>query len=638
MWFRTLSASNPKLAHDRNAALDGLRGYAAITVLFYHTILACDPQLIGGTLNRGVQAQSTAYGVLVKIALALLNGEVAVSIFFVISGIVLFRSLRRKGHAPGLRPALAVSWRFSVQRILRIWPVMAVCLAVKVGLFQSIARLWPGSVGAPTTHDLLLNLFLVKIPVHGATWTLLVEFAAVPLLLAAFFAVRRWGGIALVPFAAYAGLAALGHPRLLWGSPWLIAGLPLIVAGMAIECGWLDWLMRPPLRNAAALAALPVLLTATLFIPTSMPKLHATAFLVSVPVLVAWVYVAHEGAVGRFLQSPLSLWLGLLSYSFYLWNVPVFELLLSSLDREMIVAHPLETGLLVGLATCVITIPIAHLSERWIEQPGIRLGRLLTRPRGVRAVSDLPPPPRPVSIVTVGFDSLFFVQLLVTQVRARIGSRPYEIIVVDRGSTDGSREWLRAQADVRLLTKRQSRRGDHRHGEAAEYGARKARHPVVVLLDSDAHPIADDWLALTADRLDAQTRIAGAEFRDHHAANPHGRYIHPHFMVFLKSDLGGLIVLRKLRGRDADTGEEATIRVLGAGLKILGHPIELCEKFAVGHPRVPTQSAGVFHAWYSTRLAKSDSAVSRETEGAVTRENYLEPLLARLREAYKINV
>lgn len=120
---------------------------------------------------------------------------------------------------------------------------------------------------------------------------------------------------------------------------------------------------------------------------------------------------------------------------------------------------------------------------------------------------------RPVSIVTVSNSGIFFIRLLVERVRALIGSRPYEILVVDRGKDKTSRAWLTEQPDVRLLTHRQWGR-NHRHGEAAEYGVKKARHEVIVFMDSDAHPISSDWLEETADRLDENHRLAGAEFRD----------------------------------------------------------------------------------------------------------------------------
>mgnify|MGYP001619822745 FL=1 len=244
---------------------------------------------------------------------------------------------------------------------------------------------------------------------------------------------------------------------------------------------------------------------------------------------------------------------------------------------------------------------------------------------------------RPVSIISVSFDTYFFTRLLVEKVREFVGHREYEIIVVDRGSTDGSREWLTEQPDVHLLTDRQWRRSRHTHGEAAEKGGHAARFDYVVLLDSDAHPMEDIWLKATVDRLDSHYRLAGGEYAGHHKGNPYGSYIHPSFMAFHKKDLGHLVVLRKMRGHDTDTGEEATIRLRDAGFGILGYPIEHCARFSVGYPFLPQISAGVFHAGRATRLAKNSESVLRETDGTFTRDGYIEPLQVLLRQAYHLD-
>ena len=245
---------------------------------------------------------------------------------------------------------------------------------------------------------------------------------------------------------------------------------------------------------------------------------------------------------------------------------------------------------------------------------------------------------RPVSVITVTNGGYFFVRLLVEQVRKLVGDRKYEIIAVDRGSEDGTSEWLKQQPDVRVIVKRKkwfSRQ--HRHGDDAEEATRAAKYEYIALLDSDAFPLETNWLELTVDKLDDRHPLAGAIFNDKHEGNPHGWYIHPHFMTYRKSDLGKLIILRKIRSHTTDTGEEATIRVLDAGLEILGYPMEFCSRFSVGHPRVPTVAAGVFHAWYVTRLIKEQSTVDKETGGAVTRENYKNPLQELLRKAYNLD-
>jgi glycosyltransferase involved in cell wall biosynthesis len=242
--------------------------------------------------------------------------------------------------------------------------------------------------------------------------------------------------------------------------------------------------------------------------------------------------------------------------------------------------------------------------------------------------------PKPISIVTVTYDTLFFVRLLVEKVREFVGDRKYEVIAVDRGSRDGTRQWLDEQSDVRVVPAKVGKRG-HGHGEAAEMGAERARYGTVVLLDSDAHPVDSSWLSQTADRLNGEQRLAGAVFRGRHEGNPYGWYIHPHFMVFYREDLGRNIILRKMHPK-FDTAEESTVRMLNAGLGVIGHPLVFCERFSVGHPVFPTVAAGVFHAWYGTRLRKETRTVGRETQGAVTDATYLEPLQERLRQAYRL--
>jgi hypothetical protein len=138
-------------------------------------------------------------------------------------------------------------------------------------------------------------------------------------------------------------------------------------------------------------------------------------------------------------------------------------------------------------------------------------------------------------------------------------------------------------------------------------------------------------LARTADRLDEEHRLAGAAVVADRVCHGHGFYIHAHFLTFFKADLGGLIVLRKLRGEDADTGEESTIRVLAAGKKIITAPIEFFAPLDVGRQDIPTIASGVVHAWYSSRLVSQEAEVKRESSGAISMAIYGAPLQNKIR-------
>jgi peptidoglycan/LPS O-acetylase OafA/YrhL len=358
-----MSGASPGSA--RNAALDGLRGYAAVAVVFYHSILGAQPRLIPAVLGAPVWAQSSPCAVAEKLALAVLNGELAVEVFFTLSGIVLFRSLRALDQ--GWWPRTC--WSFAVRRFVRIWPAMAVAV-LGTAAMSALAGL-----DVPGWTAIRRNLLLSEYGVIGATWTLHAELAMVPPFLACFFLTRRLGRRALIACLAYALLAFHFH-ALLGADRVLTYALPFAIGGAAVESGVLDRLYRSRHAAPVALASAAGAVLLFLVLPANRARLGLEVALVTAAV--GWVARAPGGAVRRALEAPLSRFLGRVSYSFYLWNVPVFEVMLAALGYRLANAHPLEVGLLVGAAASVATIPLAYLSARWVEGPCIVLGRRLT--------------------------------------------------------------------------------------------------------------------------------------------------------------------------------------------------------------------------------------------------------------------
>ena len=373
------------MVSGRIATLDGLRGWAALAVVFYHTLLEADPRIGLVTLHGALQEQPGTMRVLLKLALALSSGELAVGVFFVLSGLVLMRSLQRLDRDAGCAIGVTARW-FLIRRTLRIWPAMAVCVVAQFALFRAVGAAWPGHVAPLLPGDLLANLLLTRFPVNGATWTLLVEMAAVPLLLLCFYGTRRFGRWFVAALGGYA-LVAVKFKFLVGGSPELATGFPFLLAGVAIGEGWYAPLLQPRYRSAAGWGALALLGGGLLLAPSTWLVLRALALLAAIPVLVALVGTMQAGRVVRLLEAPLSQALGVLSFSLYLWNVPVFELMMAALGPAVTEAAPLLAGLGVGAAAALVTLPLAAASERWIEQPCIRLGRLLTRAAPVTRVA-----------------------------------------------------------------------------------------------------------------------------------------------------------------------------------------------------------------------------------------------------------
>jgi rhamnosyltransferase len=90
----------------------------------------------------------------------------------------------------------------------------------------------------------------------------------------------------------------------------------------------------------------------------------------------------------------------------------------------------------------------------------------------------------------------------------RLG-RPYEILVIDSGSTDGTLGHVRSQRGVRLIEIPQS---SFDHGLTRQHGVEEARGEVVVLATQDARPADELWLAHLVRCFD-DPRVAGAYSR-----------------------------------------------------------------------------------------------------------------------------
>ena len=112
------------------------------------------------------------------------------------------------------------------------------------------------------------------------------------------------------------------------------------------------------------------------------------------------------------------------------------------------------------------------------------------------------------SVVVVSFDSLAFTRLCVETVLAEPAEPPFELIVVDNGSTDGSREYLEELAgrDARMsLIANDENAG---FPAACNQGLAAARGGVLVLLNSDTI-VSRGWLARLGSHLEAGADLVG---------------------------------------------------------------------------------------------------------------------------------
>ena len=86
--------------------------------------------------------------------------------------------------------------------------------------------------------------------------------------------------------------------------------------------------------------------------------------------------------------------------------------------------------------------------------------------------------------------------------------RPFEVLIIDSGSTDGTVEFLRRQP-VRLI---EIPRVEFNHGLTRALGIRESRGEIVVLTVQDARPVDDRWMQGLVDAF-ADAGVAGAYSR-----------------------------------------------------------------------------------------------------------------------------
>jgi peptidoglycan/LPS O-acetylase OafA/YrhL len=339
----------------------------------YHSILHNDASLVPRVLVQPLQAMPTVRDAVTKLFLVLFNGEVAVYVFFVLSGCVLRLSLERQGRDPriGSGEAARLCAGFALARAVRLYPPVIACMVLFYGLSQLGI---PGLVRF-TPWQLVQNASLWAITMHGPSNTIQVELLAIPFILAAWL-LRRCLGLPALALCVVYGVLALEAGWMVFFLPNMHAYLIAFVAGMIAA----EPRLRPLLAEAPGGAwwgALAGLVLCRAFDPQGLIT-SLVAMVLAAAFLVAGLLHGQRGSLHRALEHPAVQALGRVSFSLYLLNVPVLYAVWGWTDgRPWVARHALEAGLLVALVSFAFTYPLAWASERWVERPAVVAGRWL---------------------------------------------------------------------------------------------------------------------------------------------------------------------------------------------------------------------------------------------------------------------
>jgi len=341
--------------------IDGLRAIAVLAVFVYHFHNG------GGWLP---------------------GGFLGVDVFFVISGYLitslLLSEFRREGRVDLVR--------FWLRRARRLLPAVGVLIAVVMILavffdFGQISRLRGdalASMGYVTNWELIFShqsYFeqFARPSLFRHLWSLAVEeqfYLLWPLVFAA--CMTRFGhrrlliGVIVGALASALLMAILFHPanpnRVFYGTD--TRATPLLM-GVALAFLWHPDRLRattgrlaPAALDAVGALGLSMVVITFLTVHDYDQSLYRGGFLLlSVWTTLLIGTLAHPAAqIGRVVGNPALRWLGLRSYSFYLWHWPVMALTRPGID----VSIPSAPLFVLQLAA---TTALADVSYRYVEQP-----------------------------------------------------------------------------------------------------------------------------------------------------------------------------------------------------------------------------------------------------------------------------
>jgi peptidoglycan/LPS O-acetylase OafA/YrhL len=360
-----------------NVAIDGLRGLAALTVVFYHSLLHFDVTAVPRVFFAAVSDVHGMNDLVLKLLLSVFNGEAAVVLFFILSGLVLGRSMYKLQDTTVIKAVID----FVIKRTLRIYPAVIGCMAF-LFLLMCISRFFDLGIvpGQLTLSKILSAAALIDVSAHGPMWTLQVELAAIPFIVGTYL-LKRWFGDFAVYLMLFYAIIAMQFPILAFNYSLLAGGLFPFILGMAIGLPAMESVFKD-IGKWAWLGVLLFFVFARQIIGHEVYT-GVLCHTLSAGLLVGLVFYGRS-TLTRFLSSDVPVFLGKISYSFYLFNVPVLGVVWSIIARVAPNAseHPIWYGMISAIITTAIAIPLSVLSQRYIEQSGIDFARALTRRRG----------------------------------------------------------------------------------------------------------------------------------------------------------------------------------------------------------------------------------------------------------------
>lgn len=347
--------------------MDNLRGFAVSTVIIYHFF-----ELLG--------LQSSAYYYFVSPI-----GQLGVPLFFVISGYLIYRSVEYSITHEGTKDGLK---HYTYNRLFRILPAyyfnLIIVLALSSTIVSSEYFYSSGFLDQVLSHLTFSSFFIHRdsgLGVNGAYWTLSIEmlwYIVAPLLFL-FVKKDRYYLLLIVIAFLYLWSIDIGIIDTLYGlnksmpnylanlyyfSFQLPAQIIYFIAGIFIY-KYLRYINI--VENMIAKSILFILLT-SIFVFIAHQQFFLVSFLMqNIVKLIAITLIFILFYKNNIPYSSLLSWIGKISYSLYLWHMPV----LFVMKESNILSH--ASLLNTVLIFLIFLFGISSMSYYFVEQGGFSL-------------------------------------------------------------------------------------------------------------------------------------------------------------------------------------------------------------------------------------------------------------------------
>lgn len=305
------------------------------------------------------------------------GSELAVTIFFVLSGMVLTLSIRNaKGGNDGI-----IILSYFVRRIFRIFPLLVVVVTFSFLEMYLLRRIYGIEIKWKTYADFtfeiwLKNVLLLITTFNPPGWTLRIEIVGYILIPFVVLAASR----SLLKSVFYAVVSVILTVIIVKTEWWINLTsfkqlMPMFIPGI-----FLGFIVNTPdLKNSNVLPFLVIGVVGIGILSRVQTAQYDLTFLVSTccACLVVWA-ILDRGPFHHFINSPALRWLGDISYGTFLWHYPLLWCWFYIFGSYVGTTNS-WIWLAAGAVGLPLTLLFSHLTFRYVEKPMMELASRLTR-------------------------------------------------------------------------------------------------------------------------------------------------------------------------------------------------------------------------------------------------------------------